>query len=850
MDYTVIIPSLLALGLYLNTLPADFAYDDSRAIQKNPDLLPETPVINLFYDDFWGTPLTHSGSHKSYRPLCVLTFRLNYYLGELNPWGYHLGNVLLHSLVTAIFTILARKFVKHSIPTLVAGCLFASHPIHTEAVAGIVGRADEGACLFFILTFLSYMKYTAYRDTSDNATKRWVYIFGVYLWTTAGLLTKEQAITVLGVCLAYDMFIVHKVTLTDVISLKILKLVSMIIIFAFHCGILLSTYGIILVILRLYFMGNKPPEFAPSDNPASDSNSFLTRTLTYNFLPAYNVWILLCPSVLSFDWSMESIPLIQNLADFRNIWTLLLYSILVYIAMKILKDLSKSRYSNLSHFVKPHSNGNGVGHHSASNTKTTVYAKTRLKRRGSNSSTDSCEEMPVFAQKDSSNIEILIISLSIIIFPFIPASNMFFYVGFVIAERILYIPSMGICLLVAHGAWLLYKKCCEDWLKKSVIVSVIVIVLLFSVKTVLRNRDWQTEEQLYRSGIPVNPAKAWGNLANIWNGQKRLEEAEIAYKHALRYRGNMADVHYNLGILLQEQKRYDEAVESYNKAKHFRPRLSMAYLNLGIIFTLLGKVEEAEKIYKHCAELDTSGLKDPRLHESTKISCLYNLGRLYTEQDRLKEAVEYYHIALERRPSHYAPQSLFNMLGEAYVKMNEFDEGAKWFKEALKSKPDHIPAHLTMGKLLQRKNKMAEAEQWFKKALKIDKGDVSVLHHYAQYLSECNRDKESADMYRQAIILASHDFELLFNAANIFRQIGSNLEAEEMYRKAVKLRPNVTTAHMNLGAMLHINEKLEEAEKSYLQALKLKPDDNLTINNLNKLRNRMTQKGAIGNDKH
>ncbi|ESO96774.1 hypothetical protein LOTGIDRAFT_98423, partial [Lottia gigantea] len=101
---------------------------------------------------------------------------------------------------------------------------------------------------------------------------------------------------------------------------------------------LLSTYGIILVILRLYFMENKPPEFAPSDNPASDSNSFLTRTLTYNFLPAYNVWILLCPSVLSFDWSMESIPLIQNLADFRNIWTLLLYSILVYIAMKILKD--------------------------------------------------------------------------------------------------------------------------------------------------------------------------------------------------------------------------------------------------------------------------------------------------------------------------------------------------------------------------------------------------------------------------------------------------------------------------------------------------------------------------------
>ncbi len=50
-------------------------YFFSRAILKNPDLQSDTPKINLFYNDFWGTPLTHSGSHKSYRPLCVLTFR-------------------------------------------------------------------------------------------------------------------------------------------------------------------------------------------------------------------------------------------------------------------------------------------------------------------------------------------------------------------------------------------------------------------------------------------------------------------------------------------------------------------------------------------------------------------------------------------------------------------------------------------------------------------------------------------------------------------------------------------------------------------------------------------------------
>ena len=57
----------------------------SRAIVKNQDLKPETPISNIWYDDFWGTPLRDSGSHKSYRPLVVLTFRLNYAIHKLNP---------------------------------------------------------------------------------------------------------------------------------------------------------------------------------------------------------------------------------------------------------------------------------------------------------------------------------------------------------------------------------------------------------------------------------------------------------------------------------------------------------------------------------------------------------------------------------------------------------------------------------------------------------------------------------------------------------------------------------------------------------------------------------------------
>lgn len=126
---------------------------------------PSTPWINLIFDDFWGTPLTHSGSHKSYRPLCVLSFRFNHWLHELEPAGYHLVNVLLHCASTALFTLMTRSLLpaRAKLGTAVAGALFACHPVHTEAVAGIVGRADMGAAIFFILAFLSYRRYTLLR---------------------------------------------------------------------------------------------------------------------------------------------------------------------------------------------------------------------------------------------------------------------------------------------------------------------------------------------------------------------------------------------------------------------------------------------------------------------------------------------------------------------------------------------------------------------------------------------------------------------------------------------------------------------------------------------------------------
>jgi len=105
-------------------------------------------------------------------------------------------------------------------------------------------------------------------------------------------------------------------------------------------------------------------------------------------------------------------------------------------------------------------------------------------------------------------LHLQLIALSILVFPFLPATNLFFYVGFVLAERVLYMSSMGYCLLVALGVDVLLSKTQEVFGSKFVVqTAVVMLVVVYGLRTIQRNRDWLTEESLYRSGVAVNPAK-------------------------------------------------------------------------------------------------------------------------------------------------------------------------------------------------------------------------------------------------------------------------------------------------------------------------------------------------------
>lgn len=202
---------------------------EPRAItcQKCLDFLfclcrPSSPLSSLFRNDFWGIPLQSNESHKSYRPITVLTFRWNYFIGGLNPIGYHLVNVLLHSLVSVLFLNFCTRIfhgyltLQTSSLSLLCGLFFAVHPIHTEAVANVVGRADVLCGLFYLLALLSFINCFPDGNTFDGNKKSPKYsrlwLASCIFCSILSLFSKEQGITVFGVCVVFDVVFVCKYT--------------------------------------------------------------------------------------------------------------------------------------------------------------------------------------------------------------------------------------------------------------------------------------------------------------------------------------------------------------------------------------------------------------------------------------------------------------------------------------------------------------------------------------------------------------------------------------------------------------------------------------------------------------
>lgn len=185
----ILIFIILALGAfaYLNSLLGAFIWDDAALIVTNPHIrdlgyIPRLFMENVYHQDMIG---------RFYRPVLMAAFALDYKSWGLEPFGYHLTNVLIH-LVNAVlvFNIILLVFRRKSLAFLTA-VFFVLHPVQTEAVTYISGRADPLSAFFCLVSLMFFIERSLPGGGHHRFGRSYYALSTVFF--IFGLLTKESA---------------------------------------------------------------------------------------------------------------------------------------------------------------------------------------------------------------------------------------------------------------------------------------------------------------------------------------------------------------------------------------------------------------------------------------------------------------------------------------------------------------------------------------------------------------------------------------------------------------------------------------------------------------------------------
>lgn len=193
-----------ALAVYQNSLSGAFVLDDESAITKNDSIRHVWPP--------WAALSPPANSTTGGRPLVNLSFAINYAVGATRPWGYHLGNVLIHLCASLALFGIARRTLRNLIAresatvsrlkgdalplALAMAALWAVHPLLTASVSYVSQRAEVMMGLFYLLTLYTFVR------GAEGSPKIWLPLSVVACGL--GMASKEVMVTAPVAVLLYD----------------------------------------------------------------------------------------------------------------------------------------------------------------------------------------------------------------------------------------------------------------------------------------------------------------------------------------------------------------------------------------------------------------------------------------------------------------------------------------------------------------------------------------------------------------------------------------------------------------------------------------------------------------------
>lgn len=289
-------------------------------------------------------------------------------------------------------------------------------------------------------------------------------------------------------------------------------------------------------------------------------------------------------------------------------------------------------------------------------------------------------------------IAFYIITLSIV-------SNIVFPVGTNMAERFMFMPSVGFCLVMGVLAYRFGKYLSGE---KKLAVShfnmplgiIAITVLLFSYKTVDRTDAWKDNYTLFSTDIEVSKNSA--KLRNSMGGAT----IEAATK--------LAETNPERNILL------NEAVVHLNEAIRIHPSYKNAYLLLGNAHQYLKKFDEAIQFYNQALRLD-SEYADA---ENNLTLAYRNGGKYHGEVTRnLQKSIQYLEIAHQRDPSDI---ETLRLMGIAYGMSGNGGKAVEFLEKALKLQPNNPSIMFNLGIALNQFGDAARGAQLMQKAKELD----------------------------------------------------------------------------------------------------------------------------------
>ena len=771
----------LALMVGVSFVPAyqaGFVWDDSAFSEER--VLREASGLK----SVWFSPRDIE-QEGHYWPVTYTTFWLEHKLWGSEPLGYHIVNVLLHAVNVLLVCHLLRRF---TVPgAWVVAAVFAVHPLHVESVAWVIERKDVLSGLFYLTSFLTYVRFTERKKPA-----RYLLALGLF---AAGLLSKTVVVTLPAALLIWHWWQRGRIARAD----------------------LLRTAPFFVVGLTI---------------AAADTAFYRTRealALDYSFVER----ILIAGRALWFyagklAWP-DDLAVIYPLWDIRSGDAMGWLYVAGAVAVPVVLWLGRDRW--------------GRGPLAC----VAFYAATLSPALG----LIDYGYMQFALVADRFQYLAGIGLLTLVIAALVRAAGRLPTAGVTAGKILVaaVLALLG-GLTWRHAANFqddvalfghivsLNPEARDAHLNLSE-----ALVEADRFEESLKASRTAVEQR------PDSPG-AHSNLGLALMALNRFEEAEAAFGRALETDPRDRNGRQNLAELMKKQGRYDVAVEQYRLALDTDSDFALGWAGLADVHFLAGRYVEAAEAADRSLSIDPDSPNAASLHlllgrasrESGHLEAaernlkraselapdvaepLLELANLYLGMERFDEANTY--IARAERVEPRSVATIHNR-AETLRRQKRHDEALALYREALEMDSRFAPAVAGMGIAFFEQERYEEAVESMERALALapELPEASSLHRLAgRALQELGRLDEAVEQFARTLELDPRDSEALDRLAFLRFNAGRYDEALDYYRALLDVSPADATAHTNLGVTLLNLERYEDAAQSLERSLELDPE--------------------------